>query len=329
MDSDGRTGLLRISAPEHAEHLALKEYATIKLMQVIAERDAACLERDTALAHKKAAINERDSVYIERDIAVAERDAAIIERDNAVIALDAARGHMALSWNHYKRQVELRGKDGTAMHASIPNVVSFGAEEMHTFSADSSMIGFVCNSDRVQPVLRQKYRPPKKEGSKMNRRKSMFDTEATEGMKADVKKKNAKLQQQDTHVHEGAIVPFVGQVVEPQLPKGRAQHKEPDDATILLNTPIPFCSCTGMNQPCYRWGNGGWQSACCTTSMSMHPLPINPKKRGYRVPGRKMSASAFQKLVKKLSQEGADVSQPLDLRSFWAKHGTNRYVTIK
>ena len=31
-----------------------------------------------------------------------------------------------------------------------------------------------------------------------------------------------------------------------------------------------------------QMGNGGWQSACCTTMMSRYPLPMNPNKKGYR-----------------------------------------------
>ncbi|KAK6131265.1 hypothetical protein DH2020_034992 [Rehmannia glutinosa] len=27
--------------------------------------------------------------------------------------------------------------------------------------------------------------------------------------------------------------------------------------------PVPVCSCTGVLRPCYKWGNGGWQSSCC------------------------------------------------------------------
>ncbi|KAK1399065.1 hypothetical protein POM88_008928 [Heracleum sosnowskyi] len=46
--------------------------------------------------------------------------------------------------------------------------------------------------------------------------------------------------------------------------------------------PIPVCSCTGVPQPCYKWGNGGF-----------------------------------------------DLSSPLDLKDHWAKHGTNRYSTVK
>ncbi|KAJ7286692.1 hypothetical protein O6H91_Y321500 [Diphasiastrum complanatum] len=101
---------------------------------------------------------------------------------------------------------------------------------------------------------------------------------------------------------------------------------------VLYNsktTPIPYCSCTGVNQKCYRWGNGGWQSACCTNVISMYPLPMSPKKKGCRVPGRKMSAGAFERLLERLFLSGTNVSMAVDLKDHWAKHGTNRYVTIK
>ncbi|ONK79983.1 uncharacterized protein A4U43_C01F12510 [Asparagus officinalis] len=93
--------------------------------------------------------------------------------------------------------------------------------------------------------------------------------------------------------------------------------------------PVPVCSCTGKYQPCYKWGNGGWQSACCTTTISMYPLPVMPNKRHARVNGRKMSGSVFTKLLSKLASEGHDLSMPLDLKDHWSKHGTNRYITIK
>ncbi|KAE8730066.1 rd22-b protein precursor [Hibiscus syriacus] len=37
----------------------------------------------------------------------------------------------------------------------------------------------------------------------------------------------------------------------------------------ISGIPIPVCSCTGTAQQCYRWGCGGWQSACCTTTVSL------------------------------------------------------------
>ncbi|EOA34482.1 hypothetical protein CARUB_v10022023mg [Capsella rubella] len=93
--------------------------------------------------------------------------------------------------------------------------------------------------------------------------------------------------------------------------------------------PVPVCSCTGMPQQCYRWGCGGWQSACCTTNVSMYPLPMSTKRRGARIAGRKMSQGAFRKVLEKLSTDGFDFSVPIDLKSHWAKHGTNKFVTIR
>ncbi|XAR47995.1 hypothetical protein NMG60_11030661 [Bertholletia excelsa] len=97
----------------------------------------------------------------------------------------------------------------------------------------------------------------------------------------------------------------------------------------ISGIPIPVCSCTGAPQQCYRWGCGGWQSACCTTTISMYPLPMSTKRRGARIAGRKMSQGAFKKVLEKLASEGYNFSNPIDLRTHWAKHGTNKFVTIK
>ncbi|KAI3946519.1 hypothetical protein MKX01_017735 [Papaver californicum] len=97
----------------------------------------------------------------------------------------------------------------------------------------------------------------------------------------------------------------------------------------ISGIPIPVCSCTGAPQQCYRWGCGGWQSACCTTSISMYPLPMSNKRRGARIAGRKMSQGAFKKVLEKLATEGYNLSNPIDLRTHWAKHGTNKFVTIR
>ncbi|XP_020256820.1 protein Barley B recombinant-like [Asparagus officinalis] len=97
----------------------------------------------------------------------------------------------------------------------------------------------------------------------------------------------------------------------------------------LSGIPPPVCSCTGNPQQCYRWGVGGWQSACCTTSISTYPLPMSSKRRGARIAGRKMSLGAFKKVLEKLAGEGHNLSNPIDLKTFWAKHGTNKFVTIR
>ncbi|XP_006661609.2 barley B recombinant-like protein A [Oryza brachyantha] len=97
----------------------------------------------------------------------------------------------------------------------------------------------------------------------------------------------------------------------------------------LSRIPTPVCSCTGSPQQCYRWGAGGWQSACCTTTISTYPLPMSTKRRGARIAGRKMSHGAFKKVLEKLAGEGYNLNNPIDLKTFWAKHGTNKFVTIR
>ncbi|XP_022882142.1 protein BASIC PENTACYSTEINE2-like isoform X2 [Olea europaea var. sylvestris] len=97
----------------------------------------------------------------------------------------------------------------------------------------------------------------------------------------------------------------------------------------ISGIPIPVCSCTGAPQQCYRWGCGGWQSACCTTTISMYPLPMSNKRRGARIAGRKMSQGAFKKVLEKLASEDYNFTNPIDLKTYWAKHGTNKFVTIR
>lgn len=114
-----------------------------------------------------------------------------------------------------------------------------------------------------------------------------------------------------------------------RTPKKRAEIIINGINMDISDIPIPICSCTGAPQQCYRWGSGGWQSACCTTGMSLYPLPMSTKRRGARIAGRKMSIGAFKKVLEKLGSEGYDFSSPIDLRSHWAKHGTNKFVTIR
>ncbi|KAG5015192.1 hypothetical protein JHK85_021328 [Glycine max] len=97
----------------------------------------------------------------------------------------------------------------------------------------------------------------------------------------------------------------------------------------ISDLPIPVCSCTGAPQQCYRWGCGGWQSACCTTNVSIYPLPMSMKRRGARIAGRKMSQGAFKKVLEKLAAEGYNFANPIDLKTHWARHGTNKFVTIR
>ncbi|GMH28791.1 hypothetical protein Nepgr_030634 [Nepenthes gracilis] len=97
----------------------------------------------------------------------------------------------------------------------------------------------------------------------------------------------------------------------------------------ISGVPAPVCTCTGVPRQCYRWGAGGWQSSCCTINVSEYPLPMSSTRPGSRMAGRKMSHGAFEKLLQRLAAEGRDLSHPVDLKEHWARHGTNKFVTIK
>lgn len=120
-------------------------------------------------------------------------------------------------------------------------------------------------------------------------------------------------------------------------PSGQRAKMSKKSVEVVINgvdmdisgIPIPVCTCTGTPQQCYRWGCGGWQSACCTTTISMYPLPMSTKRRGARIAGRKMSQGAFKKVLEKLASEGYDFGAPIDLKPYWAKHGTNKFVVIR
>ncbi|KAK8945644.1 Protein BASIC PENTACYSTEINE7 [Platanthera guangdongensis] len=114
--------------------------------------------------------------------------------------------------------------------------------------------------------------------------------------------------------------------------KGEKKHHEDTHNCVMMDlsgVPGPVCSCTGVPRQCYRWGRGGWQSSCCTTSLSEYPLPVSPMRPGARVAGRKMSIGAYVKLLHRLAADGYDLSYAVDLKNHWARHGTNKFVTIK
>ncbi|XP_057977775.1 protein BASIC PENTACYSTEINE7 [Malania oleifera] len=121
---------------------------------------------------------------------------------------------------------------------------------------------------------------------------------------------------------------------EQSMPEAKREKKNPNivlDGTKFdfSGVPSPVCSCTGVPRVCYKWGAGGWQSSCCTISVSEYPLPMSSSRPGSRMAGRKMSNGAYGKLLLRLAAEGHDLTHPLDLKDHWARHGTNKFVTIK
>ncbi|CAN6906750.1 unnamed protein product [Brassica oleracea] len=67
---------------------------------------------------------------------------------------------------------------------------------------------------------------------------------------------------------------------------------------------VLVCTCTySLHISVTNGGNGGWQSSCCTTTLSQHPLPQVPNKRHSRVGGKKMSGNVFSRLLSCLVAE--------------------------
>lgn len=335
--------------PQHQ----MKDSHAIKLMAIMAERDNAIQERNLALSEKKAALAERDMAMLQRDAAIAERNTAIMERDNAITALEYAREnglngnsisgcpssctgsrgtkHIHHHQNH-QQQNHLHGHPG-APPPQLANDPYNHSREMHVTEAypiSTASEGVT----KVRKVKRQR---------KETKPQQAHPQATATPRKTKSRKSKRSCGGEDLNKQATYVKPLnewrneMGGSGEDQKKQGTKHHNEWKDQDLGLNQvtfdettmPVPVCSCTGKYQPCYKWGNGGWQSACCTTTLSMYPLPVIPNKRHARVGGRKMSGSAFTKLLSRLAAEGHDLSVAVDLKDHWAKHGTNRYITIK
>lgn len=266
-----------------------------KIANIIAERDAAFEERDRALSERKAAIDERNLVIQQRDAAISERDSALRERDIAIETLRFQETTMNTAWNSTIQ----RGSKRVHHVANYPLVAAYNTKE-----------GPITNAFPLQAVSSEARKVPQE---KLTKRKKVVPSKS----QLKVKKISEDLNRHVTTDWSKA--------------EWDAQHlglmKEIvyDGSTM----PIPVCSCTGVQHQCYKWGNGGWQSSCCTTTTSQYPLPQMSNKRHSRIGGRKMSGNVFSRLLTRLVAEGHDTRLPLDLKEHWAKHGTNRYITIR
>lgn len=285
-------------------------------MAITAERDAAIRERNMALEERKRAFAERDMAMLQRDAAISERNAAIQERDEAISALQIRESSM-----------------NTLFHDSPGDGVGDGAKDIHYEQQISDPVadisfspGDISTSDSFyltepppEDVKPEKVRKPRGSKSTKSAKTPRVGKRKAEGLnkQVDSAASNSLIEESDDDLDK--------QLVTWKDNLGLNQINFDESAM-----PVPVCSCTGTPQPCYKWGNGGWQSACCTTTISMYPLPQVSNKRYTRVGGRKMSGSAFSKLLNRLAAEGHDFySAPLDLKDHWAKHGTNRYSTLK
>lgn len=249
-------------------------------------------ERDAAIQERNLALDERKRAFAERDIAMLQRDAALAERNSAMQQRDDAIATLRF-------QTTTTNTTFLISPTTSEPLPSPQGQNRHFTTLDQDLHHMFDlpeddNNDTTYQVDVPEPHNPKPKGAKMpkaGRRRV----------------ESVKLKQEEW---------------KDQLGLNRVSF---DESAM----PVPVCSCTGVPQPCYRWGSGGWQSACCTTTMSMYPLPQVSNKKYSRVGGRKMSGGAFSKLLTRLASEGYDLSTPLDLKEHWAKHGTNRYSTVK
>ncbi|KAL6959967.1 GAGA binding protein-like [Sarracenia purpurea var. burkii] len=250
-------------------------------------------ERDAAIQEKNMALDERRRIFAERDMAMLQRDAAIAERNSAIEERDKAL--TALQF------LESSMNENNISPDSPGNGIARGGE--HLYHQHQQQM------QSIPPqMIETAYNPREVPTSNPFQVKQAKEAR---GKKPDLGSDGEDLDEQSALWKEDSL--------------GLNQVNF-DESSM----PVPVCSCTGIPQPCYKWGNGGWQSACCTTTRSTYPsnqIQMS-NKRNARAGGRKMSGTTFAKLLNRLAAEGYDLSTPLDLKDHWSKHGTNRYTTL-
>ncbi|XP_021743806.1 protein BASIC PENTACYSTEINE6-like [Chenopodium quinoa] len=315
--------------PPHSQWLMQQPQSMKHIMSIMAERDAAIQERNMAINEKNKALEERDMAIMQRDTAMQERNEAFMERDNALATLQfrqnsmngsnscppscqISRGvkHMHHPQQHIQHPPHVGEASYDGREIQVPDALPLTSVAPESAKPRKVKRTKEPNAASPNKKTSKSGRKGKREGEDLNKImfskpqewKGMPDMDGDDGFK--------------------------------QLGGPKSDWKGPDLGLNQVafdesNMPPPVCSCTGVYRQCYKWGNGGWQSSCCTTTMSVYPLPAVPNKRHARVGGRKMSGSAFSKLLSRLAADGHDLSTPVDLKDHWAKHGTNRYITIR
>ncbi|KAF7127272.1 hypothetical protein RHSIM_Rhsim11G0184300 [Rhododendron simsii] len=284
--------------PQYQMNEANALFMNKKIMHITAEKDAAMDELNRAVCDKNAALEELNGAIRQRDEAIAARDTALRERDSAIAALrfqeNSMNGNLGYSNQRGTKRtnhpVRASEADYNAKEAQITNAIPLS----------------VVSSEDV------KAKRPKEKKPVSSPKKPKFHKKG--------KKVGDDLKDLNRHVTtDGSKAEWEAQDL------GLIKQVDFDESSMAP----PVCSCTGVLRQCYKWGNGGWQSSCCTTMLSEYPLPQMPNKRHARMGGRKMSGSVFTRLLSRLAADGHDLSFPVDLKNYWAKHGTNRYITIK
>nr|CAD1821642.1 unnamed protein product [Ananas comosus var. bracteatus] len=275
--------------PQHQ----MKEHHTMKLIALMTERDTAIQERNLAISEKKAALAERDMAIMQRDTAIAERDSAIIERDDAIAALELAR-ESGMNGN----AKNLHNHQHNHQHHNNLSVVQPSPPQLSDAPYDHVREMHIMEAYPISAALENDMKARK---PKQTRKESKAQAAPSPSMKSSSKRKSKRVGGDDLNSSQVTIAK-----THHNGGGGVKKKNEWKDQDLGLN-----------------------QSSCCTTTLSMYPLPVMANKRHARMGGRKMSGSAFSKLLSRVAAEGHDLSMPVDLKDHWAKHGTNRYITIK
>ncbi|KAM0934751.1 putative transcription factor GAGA-Binding-like family [Dioscorea sansibarensis] len=266
-----------------------KDQNNLKLMAIGAERDRAVQDRELAFCERKAAFAERDRAILDLHAAVAELNKAIMERDNAIAVLENARENGFYNNSRHGCPLDHGTMKHTHNHHHHHHLPQALALPPQSSAAPDDHARDMHVCDAL-PLSAASH-----SGTKVHLIKRM---KKDQGLQATSHKKTSK----SPRKNKKALVESArggGDLNSQQIWKDQDLGLNLvafDESTM----PVPVCSCTGIPRQCYKWGSG-----------------------------RKMSGSAFNKLLTRLAAEGHDLSMPLDLRDHWAKHGTNRYVTIK
>lgn len=239
--------------------------------------------------------DERNAAIKECDRAIAEKKAALLERDTAIQQRDAAVA---------ERDNALRERDNAIaalqFHEYTTNALwSCVVRGLKRTKHPTTGEDFIIDAYPITAILPDAAKSKKNTTTDSSR-------SVNQDLNINMTKDGSEAEWESLELNSINLVNF-------------------DDSFM----PVPVCSCTGVPRQCYKWGSGGWQSSCCTTSLSLYPLPLMPNRKHSRVGGRKMSGGVFSRLLTRVAASGHDLSIPIDLKNYWSKHGTNRYITIK
>lgn len=285
-------------------NLTLKTY-----MAVMAERDAAIRERNVAIEERRQALAERDMAMSQRDSALAERNSALEERDNALNALQFRESPT----NDYNPNPDSQELD---------YMYNDHQQQQQQLQLDDTPL----SAEPYTTTKTRKGKQAKEKGGTRSKKKGtkrgceeIINNQVTNESTSDIWDSvdfgddGDDLEQHFAAWNENTTTTRLKEEL------GGAGGGYDDESAALA---VPVCSCSGVQQPCYKLGNGGWQSSCCTTPVPMYHLHQPNKRQAAGVVGRKISGGAFAKLMNRLVEEGHDPYISVDLKDHWDQHET-------